>query len=44
MIIDLHLSSEEVARLEAGGFITLVLPDRVRVVVKKDNEVKEGEK
>lgn len=38
MIIDLHLDPEEMTRLEAGGFMTLVLPDGVRVVIKKDKE------
>lgn len=38
MTLDLYLDPEELATLKAGGFLTLALPDGVRVIIKKDKE------
>ena len=38
MILDLELTKSELINLKKGGFITLVLPDGIRIVIVKDSE------
>ncbi len=38
MILDFELTDEEVAKLDIGGIIMLVLPDGLRVIIKKDKK------
>lgn len=37
MYLDIELTNEELKRLDEGGFITLILPPGIRVIVKKDD-------
>ena len=43
MYLDIKLSEEELQRLERGGFLTLSLPNGIRITVVKEN-LKEREK
>lgn len=39
MMFDIHLSDDELNRLNHGGLIILTFPDGIRIIVKKDIEV-----
>lgn len=41
MQIELHLKADEVERLNSGGFITMILHDGIRIIVKKDETDRE---
>lgn len=36
MKVDIELTAKELAILEKGGFITMILHDGMRVIIKKD--------
>ena len=36
MFLDIELDKKELQRLDEGGFITLILPPGIRIIVKKE--------
>ena len=37
MFLDIELDKKELQRLDEGGFITLILPPGIRIIVKKED-------
>lgn len=44
MILEIELSKEEMIQLSKGGFISMVFPNGIRAIIKKDQDDKPGEK
>lgn len=38
MILEIELSKEEMIQLSKGGFISMVFPNGIRAIIKKDRE------